>query len=599
MGRKIKSGNNLINNFIWSLKELNKFKRSYLFVLVLDALVKGITPVASLILIQRLIDLIQYQVGTLQQAVIWLVLVSVVQLLSELILIITNVKLSNYELDFERHFQERIYSKVSDLSCKDFENSHTYDLINRTQYDANAGIIGSIKTFFSLIASLIGSISYAIIIIRYNYILFTIIIAIPMIRYLFEKKYNLQEYSIERDNTEPNRKAGYISYLLTNSENFKEIKTFGLFDFFIKKYRDIRTLCNYKIIRLNNKRGRVFSLLTLLEKIVDWGVTLLILIQTFNGTVSIGRFILYNNSIDSLKDNVIAMFSQLSFWYRNSAMLDQIRNFFNLAPETTNENGITVDKIESIRLDKVSYKYQGKQEYALKNICFEIKAGEMAIFMGENGSGKSTLVKIIMGIYGDYSGNVFVNGYDLRTINLTHYRQKVSTLFQNYIRYESSIEENIRYGDINRDDSPNNIKAILKKVQLSEFKNQLSQILGYQFQDGTQMSIGQWQKLSLGRALYREAELYIFDEPNASLDLRTESAILDTIKSETKKKISIIIMHRFNYMVRCADKIVVLKNGEITEMGTHEQLVEKKGLYNDLYYMHLEINSKDKVYDMG
>lgn len=106
----------MINNFIWSLKELNKFKRSYLFVLVLDALVKGITPVASLILIQRLIDLIQYQVGTLQQAVIWLVLVSVVQLLSELILIITNVKLSNYELDFERHFQERIYSKVSDLS---------------------------------------------------------------------------------------------------------------------------------------------------------------------------------------------------------------------------------------------------------------------------------------------------------------------------------------------------------------------------------------------------------------------------------------------------------------------------------------------------
>ena len=143
------------------------------------------------------------------------------------------------------------------------------------------------------------------------------------------------------------------------------------------------------------------------------------------------------------------------------------------------------------------------------------------------------------------------------------------------------------------------MKQIQSALKYKESKNQLSQILGYQFQDGTQMSIGQWQKLSLGRALYREAELYIFDEPNASLDLRTESAILDTIKSETKKKISIIIMHRFNYMVRCADKIVVLKNGEITEMGTHEQLVEKKGLYNDLYYMHLEINSKDKVYDMG
>ena len=139
----------------------------------------------------------------------------------------------------------------------------------------------------------------------------------------------------------------------------------------------------------------------------------------------------------------------------------------------------------------------------------------------------------------------------------------------------------------------------MKGVKLEEYENKLSQMLGYQFQNGIQLSIGQWQKLALARALYRNADLYIFDEPNASLDLRTESAILDTIKSETKKKISIIIMHRFNYMVRCADKIVVLKNGEITEMGTHEQLVEKKGLYNDLYYMHLEINSKDKVYDMG
>lgn len=599
MDIKSEQGHNSINNFIWSLKELQKFKRSYLFVLALDAITKGITPVVTLLLIQRLIDIIQYQSGTLREAIVWLITVSAVQLFSELILIFTNVKLSNYELDFERHFQENIYSKVSDLSCKDFESSHTYDLINRTQYDANAGIIGSIKTFFSLSASLISSISYAIIIIRYNHLLFAIIIVVPVVRYLFEKKYNLKEYAIEKENTEPNRKAGYVSYLLTNSENFKEIKTFGLFGFFIKRYHDIRKLCNLKLIHLNNKRGRVFALLTLLEKIVDWVVTLLILIQTFNGAVSIGSFILYNNSIDSLKDNVIAMFSQLSYWYRNSAMLDQIRKFFDLDPEETNESGITIDEIQSIRLDRVSYKYQGKHEYALKNISLEIKAGEMAIFMGSNGSGKSTLVKIIMGVYSDYSGNIFVNGYDLRRLNLTHYRQQVSSLFQNYIRYESSIEENIRYGDIGTDNGLNNIREILKKVQLSEYENQLSQTLGYQFQDGTQMSIGQWQKLALGRALYRDAEIYIFDEPNASLDLKTESAILKTIQSETQNKITIIIMHRFNYMVRYADKIIVLNDGEIAEAGIHEQLIAKNGLYHKLFCMHKEINDPNNDSGQG
>lgn len=582
-----------IKNFIWSLKELNRFKKSYIFVLLLNAVIKGLIPVITLLMIQKLIDLIQYQSGTWHEASVLLIFLSAIQLFSELVLVFTNVKLNNYELDFDRHFQKMIYSKVSSLNCKDFENSHTYDLINRTQYDANAGILGSIKTFFSLSSAMISSVSYTIIIIKYNYVLFAIIMAVPIIRYLFEKKYNLNEYAVEKENTEPNRRIGYISYLLTDSENFKEIKTFGLFDFFIKRYQDIKGLCNIKLIRLNNKRGRAFSILTILEKIVDLGVTLLILSQTFAGVLSIGKFLLYNNSIDSLKDNVISMFSQLSYLYKNSAMLDQIRKFFDLAPENTNENGVEIDEIRTVKFDKVSYKYQGKSEYALKDITLVLNAGEIAIFMGENGSGKSTLVKIIMGVYSDYTGTVLINGFDLRELNMKKYRQKVSALFQNYINYESSIEENITYGDVQKKSDQKRIMDILEKVQLDEYKDQLSQILGYQFQDGTQMSIGQWQKLALGRALYRDADIYIFDEPNASFDLRTESSILQTIHSETHNKITIIIMHRFNFLVRYANRIIVLKDGSIAEMGTHDQLIEENGLYYELFCMNRKVNEAD------
>lgn len=590
MDARKEKGNNPIRNFIWSLKELNRFKKTYLLVLILDAAVKGITPIITLLLIQRLIDLIQYQSGTWNDAASLLIFLSAVQLASELLSIFTNVKLNNYELEFERYFQKKIYSKVSTLSCKDFESSHTYDLVNRTQYDANAGILGSIKTFFSLLSALISSVSYAIIIIKYNFILFAIIMAIPIIRYIFEKKYNLKEYAVEKENTERNRKISYISYLLTDSENFKEIKTFGLFDFFINRYQDIKELCNTKLIRLNNRRGRAFSILTLLEKVVDLGVTLFILSQTLAGILSIGRFVLYNNSIDSLKGNVVSMFSELSYLYKNSAMLDQIRKFFDLPPENTNEDGVKIDNIRTIKLDRVSYKYQGKQEYALKNISFELKAGEIAILMGNNGSGKTTLVKIIMGIYSDYTGTVLVNGFDLRELNLEQYRQKISALFQNFINYESSIEENISYGNVREQCDKKRVKDTLEKVRLQEYKDQLSQVLGYQFQDGTQMSIGQWQKLALGRSLYRDADIYIFDEPNASLDLKTESSILETIHSETQKKISIIIMHRFNYLVRHANKIIVLKEGSITEMGSHDELVKKKGFYNELFCMHGKVN---------
>ncbi|WP_270368020.1 ABC transporter ATP-binding protein [Eubacterium ramulus] len=587
--------NSPIDNFIWVLKEISKFKKRYVLVLLVDAVLKGVMPIITLLLTQKLIDLIQYRSAILQKAVFLLVMLFITQLFSEIILIFTNVKLNNYELDFDRFFQQKIYSKASTLKCKDFENSYTYDLINRAQYDANTGVLGSIKIFFSLTSAIISVVSYSIIILKYNYVLFLIIAIVPVIRYLFEKRFNLKEYILEKENTEPNRKASYISYLLTNSENFKEIKTFGLFDFFIKKYNSIKYnsikyLCNLKLIRLNNKRGQAFVMLTILEKLVDFAVTILIMIQTFNGVLSIGNFVLYNNSIENLKDSVVSMFSQLSYLYKNSAMLDQIRSFFELSPENTNESGIIIENIVSIKLDHVSYKYQGKKNYALKNINLEIKAGELVIFMGNNGSGKTTLVKIIMGIYDDYSGTVFVNNYDLKTINLNQYRKKVSALFQNYIQYESTIADNIIYGDICKQYSKEYVIDILRKIRLEECADDLSQNLGYQFQEGTQMSIGQWQKLALGRTLYREADIYVFDEPNASLDLKTESAILKTIHDETNNKIAFIIMHRFNYMVEVADQIVVLNNGIIAECGSHEQLIDENGLYYDLFQMYKELN---------
>ena len=587
---KKKKKRKVIDNFIWSVAEIFRFKKAYLLVLIMNSVVKGISPVVTLVIFQRMIDVIQFQSGTLQDAGILLASVAVVQLISECLLLFTGVKLSNYELAFDLHFQEQILKKVSTLSCKDFENNRTYDLVNRTQYDADAGILGSIKTFFSLAASLISSVSFAVIIAKFNIILFIIIIVIPVVRYIFEKRYNLKEYEVEKENTEPNRRAGYISYLLTNSEDYKEIKTFGLFRFFIKQYGLIRDACNLKQILLNNKRGRVFGVLTVLERVSDFAVTLWILIHTFSGTISIGRFLLYNNSIDNLKDNLVSIFSQLSFLYKNSAMIELIRDFFELEPEDTNEDGIVVDKINSIKIEGVSYRYQGKKEYALKEINLEIKPGELTIFMGNNGSGKTTLMKIIMGVYNDYTGNVLINGNNLRELNMTHYRSKVSVLFQNYIKYESSIEDNIRYGNVNIAKQSKYIKNIMRRVKLGEYTDQLSQMLGYQFQEGTQMSIGQWQKMALGRTLYRDADIYIFDEPNASLDLLTESEILKTIRQETKGKITFIIMHRFNTMVVHANNITVLENGKIAESGTHSQLINKQGIYAALFNQYHNID---------
>lgn len=578
-----KSNRMVFANLLWSIKELKKYSIFYLILLIGESILKGIVPVISLLLTQQMINNIQLQLKSFRYIVFLLVILTIFEAFSEICLNYIQLKLNNYELEFDTYMQSKILKKISDLDCKEFENSSTYDLISRTQYDANAGLLGNIKIFFSVVSSFISTVSYIAIMIRYSIVIFLIVILVPFIRYYFEKKYNLKEYSTIKKNTELNRKASYISYLLTNAEHFKEIKMYNLFSYFIDKYEKIKLKYNRDLIRLHNKRTTTYSILSMFEIVIDFMTTFYIIAQSFSGQILIGEFILYNNSINSIKHNMILIFSQISSIYINSSILDQIREFFDLPKEVTKEDGIKVDAIQNIELCNVSYKYKDKQQYTLKNITFSFKCEDIVILMGYNGSGKSTLMKIIMGIYHDYEGEIYINGINLKNIDKVRYREKIGVLFQDYIKYETSIMENICYGNLRNINNMSKIDVLLSKVNLTEFIHKENNNLGYQFSEGQQISIGQWQKLALARTIMKDADLYIFDEPNASLDLVSEISVLNSIYTETNKKIRIIIMHRFNNMVTKANKIVVLNNGHIEEIGNHYELLENNGIYQELY----------------
>ena len=590
---KLKKGKNIIENIIWSITELYKFQKKYIGLFWFQAVISGILPIVSLVLIQQIINILQYKTAGIELLIIKLVIMILFRLFCGISLNYLKLAIENLELEFGAYLQAKILKKIAMLDSKDFENSKTYDLINRTRYDGNAGILGTIKILFAFISVLISTISYIAIIANYNIFIFSVIIVLPVIRYFYERKYNLEEYNVSIRNTEMERKSSYISFLLTNSENFKEIKLYQLFAYFIKKFEKIKEKYNFDFIRLHNKRTRTYSIINIFDSIVDCLVMMYILIQTFNGYLLIGDFILYNNSIDSLKENIMSVFTQISYIYKNSAMIEQIRLFFDIQSEDTHEKGIIIDKIDKIELKNVSYRYQEKEQYVLRNISLELCKGEFTVLLGYNGSGKSTLRKIIMGIYSDYEGEIYINKINLKDINLEVYRKKVAVMFQNYIKYESSIRDNIRYGD-NRVENDRELYKILDKVTLEDFKDNIEQPLGYQFTDGIQISIGQWQKLALGRTLFKPAEVYIFDEPNASLDIASEQAVLNMIWEEMRDKIAILIIHRFNCMLERADKIIVLENGEIEDIGIHEELLRHHGLYYRLYMVQKEMSLSDE-----
>lgn len=573
----------IFKNIFWAVKKLYNFNKIYFLFLTIDSVLKGITPVILLIITQQLLNNLQMGKTKVSEIIMLVILLSVVGLLDDIITNVLQVKIESYEMKFEVHMQTSIFEKISKLDCKDFENSDIYDLINRTQYDSNAGVIGNIKILFNFISLLLGLISYVIIIIQYSVFILCLISIMPIIRFIYEKKYNLSEYTFIKKNTEKMRRASYISYLITNAEYYKEIKLFSLFNHFILKYRRIKTEYNKKLIQLHRKRTNTYSVITIIESTMELIILIGLIKDVILVNLLIGEFILYNSSINTVKQNIVALFSQISILYKNSLIIEQIKLFFDLPLENINFDGIQIERIESIKLVNVSYRYKGKKEYTLKNININIRTGELCIFMGYNGAGKSTLIKLIMGIYSDYEGEIYVNNINLKELDLEHYRKKVGVLFQDYIKYETSISENIWYGNMDFYNDELRVEKYLRKIALKEFIKSKRELLGYQFKEGRQISIGQWQKLALARTLNRDASMYIFDEPNAALDLISEKIILDSIHELIPDSVVIMIMHRVSNIVFEAKNIVVLKDGQIHEIGTHEELIRNKGLYFELY----------------
>ena len=584
----------LYKNIILIVKEINSFNKMYPFLLGINSLLQAVLPVFALVITQMLIDTIQRRIVHYKYVIVLVLLLVITQMITDVVLPYITLWINNFELKFEVYTQAKLLKKVAKLKSKDFESSTIYDLIVRTQYDMNAGVIGNAKLIFDVFSVLISAISYVVVLFKYSVIMIGIIIFISLFRYLYEKKYNILEYNTIKENTSKERRASYIFQLLTNSEYIKELRIYDLFEYFIEKFKKNKENCKKRLISLHSKRTYVFSWIAIIEIVVDTVILVNMIRDIILGNILLGKFVLYNSSVNNLKQNTISLFSRISLFYKNNEIINQLRGFFELSEEHICLMGERIEKIRDIELVNVSYKYKPDRPYVLKDISLKITANTQLVIMGENGAGKTSLVKIIMGLYDDYEGEIYVNGINLKKINLKNYREKVGVLFQDYIKYESTIENNIYYGDLNRFGHKDELNKILKKIKMDKYINNSAQRLGYQFEGGEQISIGQWQKLALGRCLFSNADVLIFDEPNASLDLSSEKEILTALQEKSEEHISIFIMHRFNPVVLHANKIIVLKKGSIVENGNHQELIEGRGRYYDLYTIYSEFNSLNK-----
>ncbi|MDE5415299.1 ABC transporter ATP-binding protein [Alkalihalobacterium chitinilyticum] len=559
--------------------------RNFYWVMLLT-LFTGLSPVISVLLFQQLLNAIELKQSTLNQLSILLFIYLGFSLFSSWLSSISSYFNSKLRLLLEYKINYLIIEKSSLLSMKDFENSEVYNKLTRLENEVGYKPFQTFQALLGIISAAVTFISSAIILILWKPALIIILIILPFLSLYYYLKIAQEDFKIHFERSNSERQAWYISYLLTHDFSFKEIKMYGLKNYFLKRFWALKSRFRNQDNSINKKKMIYGFIFNTIQDICMGVVVFIAVISAFTGKLLIGNVATYIKSIGMIQSNGQAMVNNIYMLYESNLYMELLDEFLSLETEKVNSGEVTIGAINSIEFKNVSFSYSGTDE-SLKNISFSIKKGELVAIIGVNGSGKSTLLKLICGLYTHYKGLILINGIDLQMINKESYRKCIAVLFQDYLKYEFTLGDNVTLGDV---DNINDTQKINKTLQLanvdflknSEESYRLDNQLGNWFDEGTQLSGGQWQKVAIARTYYRDASVFLLDEPSSALDAISEKRVFDSFFKLANDQISMFITHKVA-VAKNAEKIIVINFGEIEGVGTHSELMSSSEVYRGLY----------------
>jgi len=475
-----------------------------------------------------------------------------------------------------------------DLEC--FEDAEFYDKLERARRQASSRILLMSQALTQL-QDAITVFFLAAALITFNAWLL-LLLAITLIpAFLGETHFNSQSYSLMYGWTQERRELDYLRFAGASEETAKEVKIFGLSDFFGSRYKKLAGEYYHANKNLSVRRAAWGGLLSILGSIGYYTAYVVIIFRTVNGELSLGDLIFLSGSflrLRSLMESILIRFSSIA----DSALyLKDLFDFLEMEPNiSSKKNALPFPETirEGFTFEQVSFRYPQTEQWVLRDISFTLHPGEKLALVGENGAGKTTLVKLLTRLYDPDEGRILLEGHDLRDYDLDGLRDTAGVIFQDYVKYHLTVAENIAVGRI---DERNNEARIVEAAQRSladtvidKLPDGYQQMIGRWFKQGTNLSGGEWQKIAIARAYMRDAQLLILDEPTAALDARAEHEVFRRFVELTYDKCAVLISHRFS-TVRMADRIVVLHEGKLLEHGTHEELLAAKGQYSELFQL--------------
>jgi ATP-binding cassette subfamily B protein len=511
----------------------------------------------------------------------------------------------------------RLMEHAATLDLYQFEDPAFYDQLERARRQTTSRI-GLLAQLLSMGQDAVTLASLGVALLVYSPWLLLLLAVAVVPGFLSETHFAGLEYSLLFRYTPERRRLDYLRYIGASDETAKEVQLFGLAPWLIERFRVISQRFYDENRRLSIRKGIVSTGLSLIGTAGYYGAYVVVLLQAIAGVLSIGSLTFLAGSFSRSRDLIQRLLLGASAIYEQCLYLKDLFGFFAMKPTILSRAGappVPGPIREGFLFEDVGFRYPGSERWAVRHVSFRVSPGERIALVGENGAGKTTLTKLIARLYDPTEGRILLDGVDLREYDIHSLRSAIGVIFQDFVEYDLRFDENIGVGEISlvreyldahEDDGapvngaaggdqgggvPATIVSAAEKSLASSLLGRLTggyrQMLGRRFEKGVDLSGGEWQKVALARAYMRSAQVLILDEPTASLDARAEYEVFARFSGLVEGRMAIIISHRFS-TVRIAGRIIVLKNGEVVEQGSHEELLGAGGLYAELFSLQAQ-----------
>jgi ATP-binding cassette subfamily B protein len=481
-----------------------------------------------------------------------------------------------------------ILEKALTLDLTHFENSDFYDKLTRARREASSRPLSLVMRTFGLAQNAVSLASYGVLLVKFSPWAVVVLIVAGLPAFLAEAKFSGDKFRLFLWRSPETRMQLYLETVLAREDHAKEVKLFGLGPLFLERYRAIfRKL--YKEDRdLTIRRDTWGFGLGLVATATLYGAYAWIALSAIATRITLGQMTMYLMLFRQGQSAVSSILSAIGGMYEDNLYLSTLYDYLETPVES--RAGAIVRGLkpnDGIRFEDVSFTYPGAEQPTLRDVTLHIRPGESLALVGENGSGKTTLIKLLTRLYHPTNGRILLDGQDLREWDEAALRDRIGVIFQDFTRYQLMLGENIGAGDVQYFEDEERWRDASEKGMAAPIVADLPQgyrtPLGKWFNDGRELSGGQWQKIALARAFMRSrADILVLDEPTAAMDAGAEATIFEHFRTLTKGRIAILISHRFS-TVRMADQIIVLQDGRIIERGSHDELMQLNGHYAHLF----------------